>query len=290
MKRVALINDLSGFGRCALGVALPIVSAFGLECCMLPTAILSNHTGFDKYSFVDFTEHMGEFIDQWRAHQLEIDTVYTGFLGSARQIDYALELFELAPGALRLVDPVMGDGGKAYSTYTDELVARMGGLVRHANVITPNFTELCMLCGLDYNSRPFTADTVLKSIEGLCRGGPQYVALTGVTCDKVDFGDKNSLINFLYRADGGRHETVINQRVPVSYCGTGDLFASVLCGSMTRGDDFFDAAALAVRFCERCTKITWQNGGTQLYGIQFEGQIINLSKGEYDSENQRERG
>lgn len=286
MKRVALVNDLSGFGRCALGVALPIVSAFGLECCMLPTAILSNHTGFSKYSFVDFTEHMGQFISMWRAHALKVDMVYTGFLGSAEQIDYATEIFDIAgAGAMRLVDPVMGDAGVPYATYTPRLVKRMAELVRHATVITPNLTELCLLCGLSYSSRPFDSDTIWRAVSGLCKDGPQYVALTGLSCDEVDFAPSGMLANCLYSARDDKRELVLNEKVPLCYCGTGDVFASVLCGAMGRGYDFFDAARLAVRFCARATKATFENGGGKLYGIQFESQLKSLILGEFESEN-----
>ena len=151
MKRVALINDLSGIGRCSLAVALPIISVMGHECASLPTAILSNHTAFDDYTFYDFTDKMHGFIDCWQKLGVGFDTVYTGFLGSVHQIDIAIDFIDdFGKDAIKLVDPVMGDDGKIYDTYTEEMRKHLKRLVHKADIITPNLTELCELCDTPY--------------------------------------------------------------------------------------------------------------------------------------------
>lgn len=145
-KKIALINDITGFGRCSVAVQLPIISQLGVQCCVLPTSILSNHTGFPSYSFQDFTPHMHEHIDEWRKLNLQFRGICTGFLGSAEQISIVRDFIDEFGGndCVTLVDPVMGDEGKAYGTYTPEMCERMAELVAHADIVTPNITEACI--------------------------------------------------------------------------------------------------------------------------------------------------
>ncbi len=274
MKRVALINDLSGIGRCSLSVAMPIVSVMGHECAALPTAVLSNHTAFDNYTFFDFTDNMHGFIDCWKGLGASFDTVYSGFLGSRAQIDIAIEFINtFGEDAIKLVDPVMGDDGKIYDTYTDDMRRDMKLLVKLANIITPNLTELCELCGCDYPTQKIS----LLQIEKMCKTlDVAQIVVTGlcngIVCD-IDVG---KVANFVY--DNGKTYTVQNKKVPVMYCGTGDTFASVLCGALTRGDSLEDAVKLASKFTAECTEYTYKMGGDKLYGIMFEKMLGDLIK------------
>ena len=272
IKRVALINDLSGIGRCSLAVALPIVSVMGHECASLPTAVLSNHTAFPNYTFFDFTDKMHGFIDCWQALGAEFDTVYTGFLGSVHQIDIAIDFINtFGKNAIKLVDPVMGDDGKIYDTYSDEMRRHMKRLVQKADIITPNLTELCELCDTPYPTDKIT----LCDIKKMCgQIGVKQIVVTGLECGIVSDIGENDIANFVY--DDLHTYLVTNKKTPFMYCGTGDVFASVLCGALTRGQSLESACALASRFCAECTEYTYKNGGDKLYGIMFEKMLGSL--------------
>ena len=150
-QKIALINDLSGFGRCSLGVAVPVLSALGHQCCMLPTAILSNHTGYESFTFTDFTPYMENYICEWKKRELSFSGIYTGFLGSERQVDMIRDFLDgFGQNALKVIDPVMGDHGKAYTTFSEDTLQKMSGLAKHADVLTPNVTELMILLGRPY--------------------------------------------------------------------------------------------------------------------------------------------
>ena len=152
MKKIAVINDLSGFGKCSLTVALPILSAMGVECNPIPTAILSNQTGFDDFYSVDFTPHLTPYIDMWKKQNVHFDAILTGYLGSEKQVDIILDfIYHFGKNSLVFVDPVMADDGVLYDTYDDALCEKVKALTKKANIITPNLTELCILCGVDYS-------------------------------------------------------------------------------------------------------------------------------------------
>ena len=274
MKRVALINDLSGIGRCSLTVALPIVSAFGLECAVLPTALLSNHTGFDKFTFCDFTDHMREYMDSWESLGATFDMVYSGFLGSVEQIDITLEFMSrFGENAIKLVDPVMGDDGKIYTTYTKDMCEHMRRLAHAADVITPNLTELCVLCGVDYPQ-----DTTVEKIKNLCcdfaSDHLKKIVVTGLENSIVKDIPDGCISNIVY--ENGKVTVVTNKKVPILYCGTGDVFASVLCGAVANGMSFDSSVRKAGDFVELCTRDTYKNGGHKLYGVMFEDKLDKL--------------
>ncbi len=272
MKKVALINDLSGIGRCSLTVALPIVSAMGHECAVLPTAILSNHTGFDEYTFIDFTDNMRSFTDNWQKLGASFDMVYSGFLGSEHQIDITIDFMSrFGKDAVKLVDPVMGDCGVIYDTCTLAMREHMKRLVKCADIITPNLTELCELCSVEYFKHPVTLDIITD----MCRQfGDCKVIVTGLETSTVSCIEKDVIANLVY--DSGRTYLIKNKKTPVMYCGTGDTFASVLCGALTRGDSLEKAAKTASDFTAECTEHTYKNGGDKLYGIMFEKHLYKL--------------
>ena len=273
MKRVALINDLSGVGRCSLTVALPVVSAFGHECAVLPTAVLSNHTGFDDYTFFDFTRYMRDYIESWKKLGISFDTVYSGFLGSGLQADITLEFMAyFCKNAVKLVDPVLGDNGELYDTCGGDMISHMRALVRASDVITPNLTELCALAGADYPSDGIAIEKVCS----MCgRIDTQSIVVTGLEHDIIPDIGEGKIANLVY--ENGKADITENKKLPASYCGTGDVFASVLCGGITGGAGLLKAVRSAADFVERCVRDTYNNHGDRLYGVQFEDKL-NLLK------------
>ena len=272
MKRAALINDLSGIGRCSLTVALPIVSAMGFECAVLPTAILSNHTGFERFTFFDFTEHMREYMDCWEHLGARFDTVYSGFLGSLEQIDITLEFMErFGCNAIKLVDPVMGDDGKIYTTYTPEMCEHMRRLIHAANVITPNLTELCVLYGCEYPTDGITLKEIEKMCRALAHDSLHGIVVTGLENSVVSGIPDGCISNAVY--SDGVFSLVTNKKVPTLYCGTGDVFASVLCGAYATTHDLDASVKRASDFVELCTRDTYQNGGDKRNGVMFEDKL-----------------
>ena len=171
LPRVAAVHDLCGYGKCSLGIAIPVLSAAGIDVCPVPTSLFSAHTRFPKFYMHDTTPMLGEYLDAWREEGIELDGVYSGFLGSAEQVDAILRLYREYPGALRIVDPVMGDGGAKYPTYTDEMCEAMKGLVDGADVLTPNLTEASILTGIPYQSQDVDEAYVGRMMDALLSMG-----------------------------------------------------------------------------------------------------------------------
>ena len=224
-KRVALINDLTGFGRCSLTVQLPVLSALGVQCCPVPTAVLSNHCGFDHYFIDDYTAKIPAYLSEWRRLGLSFDGIYTGFLSSQAQIDLVQQFIQefAAPGALIMVDPVMGDEGIISEPFDDALCSRMRRLIALADVITPNLTEAAKLCDLPYDPSPDDEKLGLMG-KRLISLGCQTAIITG-----IPHGDLVG--NFIYRQNGTA-SWVWNSLCGQRRCGTGDLFSSVLMGCL----------------------------------------------------------
>lgn len=242
MKRIAVINDLSGFGKCSLSVALPILSAMGLECNPIPTAILSNQTGFDKFHSVDFTDHLTPYIDVWKKQNVQFDAILTGYLASEKQVDIILDFIDhFGKNSLVFVDPVMADDGVLYDTYNDALCEKVKMLTKKANIITPNLTELCILCGADYNEmcKEKNYDKIELLAHSLLSDTTKTVIVTGIK--------RNGKIKTL-AIEKERIHTTNHKLLNGSYSGTGDIFSSVVCGGITRGMSVFDAVTLAADF------------------------------------------
>ena len=242
MKRIAVINDLSGFGRCSLSVALPILSVMGHECCPIPTAILSNQTGYDDFYSVDFTEHLTPYVDVWKKQNAEFDAILTGYLASEKQVDIILDFIDrFGKSSLVFVDPVMADDGVLYDTYDEKLCKKVKMLTKKANVITPNLTELCILCGEDYNEiiKEKTNDKICKMAKSLLSETTKAVVVTGIKND-------NKITNLI-----ALHHSIcaINTpRLKGSYSGTGDIFSSIVCGSMMNGKAVKESVDTAIDF------------------------------------------
>lgn len=242
MKKVAVINDLSGFGKCSLTVSLPILSSMGLECNPIPTAILSNQTGYDSFHSVDFTEHLTPYIDVWKKQNVEFDAILTGYLGSEKQVDIILDFIDhFGKDSLVFVDPVMADDGVLYDTYDEMLCEKVKILTQKANIITPNLTELCILCSADYNEiiREKTNEKICKMAKSLLTETTKTVIVTGIK-------DGDKITNLIAYENG--IEVVKTPLLNGSYSGTGDIFSSVVCGSIVNGKSVKEAVNLATDF------------------------------------------
>ena len=266
--RVAAIHDMSGFGRCSLTVVLPVLGAMGAECCPLPTAFLSAQTAFpksDRAVFLDMTDQLARTGRHWQELGAEFDAIYSGFLGSETQIGLIGEFIQTfrKEHTLVVVDPVMGDWGRPYRTYTPDLCRRMGELTEHADVITPNLTEAAILLNEEYDPDP-DESKVRRWLERLSLEGTRSVVITGVHPQEGRVGAA-----CLERKDGSVSVPVANY-VPGEYSGTGDLFSSVMLGALLRGDDLHAATALAVDFVRKCAAFTNELGGDKREGVMFE--------------------
>ena len=228
LKRIAAINDLSCYGKCSLTVILPVFSAMGSEVCPLPTALLSSHTVIEGFSFLDLSDEMEKIIKHWQKMNLSFDCLYSGFLGSERQIDIVAHFFDsFGSSTLKVVDPVMGDNGKIYSTYTKEMCSKMLHLVKKADVITPNLTEAALLLECDYIENP-DENTVENWLFRLCEMGPKIAVITGIKQGKI-------IKNIAFNKQNKTYSYSTNPIVDINMSGTGDLFASLLTGCIIRG-------------------------------------------------------
>ncbi len=262
--RIAAIHDLSCFGRCSLTIALPVLSAMGCQCCPLPTALLSAHTGFPGNTFLDLTVEMGRIADHWAAMDLQFDAIYSGFLGSADQVDTVARFFDTfkKSDTAVIVDPVMGDHGTAYRTCTPELCRGMRVLAENSDVITPNLTEAALL--LDRPYEEIRQADAYEVVRRLSLGGRRSVVLTGY------FSEPGQTGALCFDRDSGESKAVQTPREPQDFSGTGDLFASVLAGGVARGVPLFQAAQAAADFVRDCIARTLAEGLTEQDGVDFE--------------------
>lgn len=276
--RVAAIHDMSGFGRCSLTIALPILSAMGVQCCPLPTAFLSTHTGgFKGFTFLDMTDEMPRVAAHWKSLGLEFQAIYSGFLGSARQIGIVENFIGDFRGAdtLVVIDPVMGDHGQVYQTYTPAMCAGMARLAKRADVITPNLTEAALLLEVPYAALPAGEDGCREIVERLSLDGRRSVVLTGAAMAPELTGA------MCFDAKTGRTEAVQTRRVSREFLGTGDVFASVLTGALVQGTSLPEAARQAVEFIRACAERTLAEQLPLREGVDFEPLLGLLTGGKH---------
>lgn len=266
--RVAAIHDLSGFGRCSLTIVMPTLAAMGVQCCPVPTAYLSTHTGgFTGNTFLDLTDQLAPVTAHWRELGLAFDAVYTGFMGSREQISLAaafLRTFQ-APDTLAVVDPVMGDHGRPYRTYTPAMCRAMGELADLADVLVPNTTEAALLLGVAWTDVSLTHEADCRRwAQALSRDGRRSVVLTGTSLTPDTIGA------VCFDRDTGRTELVSAPLASGQFHGTGDLFASVLTGALVRGWSLAAAAQLAADFTSQCAQRTGAQNLPRREGVDFE--------------------
>ncbi len=263
--KVAAIHDLSGFGRCSLTVILPILSTMGVQVVPVPTAVLSSHTGgLGEVCVRDLTDYIPPCLEHYKRLGLDFDCIYSGFLNSQEQVDHCLEFFGAYPNAFKVVDPVMGDHGKAYKSCDEKLRTRMKELVGVADLITPNITEAYFLLGESYDDRPVTSLMAKSMLSRLSEMGPKFVVITGVQMAS------GYVANLGYDRENNRFWQIKCSYVPVSYPGTGDLSASVIVGGMLTGDSLPIAVARATDFAELAIKTTFSYNSDSRYGVMLE--------------------
>ena len=266
IPRVAAVHDLCGYGKCSLGIAIPVLSAAGIDVCPVPTSLFSAHTKFPKFYMHDTTAMLGDYLDAWQEEGVELDGIYSGFLGSAEQVGAIRRLYREYPGALRIVDPVMGDGGEKYPTYTDEMCEAMKGLVDGADVLTPNLTEAAILTGVAYAGQNVDDAHVGRTVDALLEMGAKSVVLKGI----VRPGEK-VIRNYVAMAgEDGAPEEVASELLPFMLHGTGDLFASGLTAAIFCGRNLRAAVEFAGTLVRDAMAITRDQPNYELRGVSFE--------------------
>lgn len=261
MKRIATIQDFSCVGKCSLTVALPIISAAGIECCGIPTAVLSNHTGFPSFYSRDLTEDIPNICRELRNHRITFDAVSTGYIAGISQMGLVEEFIRgfRSENTLVFVDPVMGDDGRLYSQITDRYAEEMRKLCAHADIIAPNMTEACMLLGKEYKADPSCAE-LRGMLKGLSELGAKTVVITGI----VRGGEIGCAA-----VDGSVFFEAYGEKQDVFCSGTGDIFSSVLLSAILRGKDFGRALDISVKFIAEAARFTAADPDRE-YGVNFE--------------------
>lgn len=273
-KRVLAIHDVSCFGRCSLTVALPIISATGVECTVIPTAVLSTHTGgFTGYTFRDMTDDIEPIVDHWESLGLGFDAIYTGYLGSVRQIDIVKDVVRrFGKDAVFIADPAMADNGKMYPLFDMEFAERMGSLCAMADIVVPNITEACFMLGREYKEGPYTPEYILDLMKALAEKGSKKVVLTGVYFEEGKLGAST------YDSETSKTSYTFRDVIPGYYHGTGDVYASALVAAVMNGRSLEDAASIAVDFTVGSILRTRASGADIRFGVDFEEGLFDLTK------------
>lgn len=270
-KKVAVVNDFSGFGRCSIAVSLPILSVMKIQCCPVPTSIFSNHTGFDSYFFDDYTEKMESYIEEWKKLDLRFEGICTGFLGSERQIELVRRFLEdfTTENTCVLIDPVMGDYGKPYPTYTTQMCLEMKKLVQFADILTPNLTEACILTDTPYREK-WKLSQIEKMAEQLSDCGPEKIVITGIP--------QGSFVANLCYEKGQEIKMIRTHRVGTSRSGTGDIFAAILMADAVNGVPFKGSVKKASGFIKKCIISSIEKEIPLTDGVCFEEHLAKLGK------------
>lgn len=265
IPRIAAVHDLCGYGKCSLGVAIPVLSAAGCDVCPVPTGLFSAHTKFPVFHMHDTTEMLSPYLDAWEAEGVEVDAVYSGFLGAPEQVGAIQRLYESHPHALRIVDPVMGDGGVRYTTYTPELCDAMAALVDGADVLTPNLTEASILTGIAYRGQDVDEAFVRENIDALLAMGAKAVVLKGIVHES-----ESVIRNYVGTKDGQGIEEVAGELLPYMLHGTGDLFASAMLAAIMCEQPLGASVEFASSFVRDAMAITLKQPDFELRGVSFE--------------------
>lgn len=272
IPRVAAVHDLCGYGNCSLGVAIPVLSAAGCDVCPIPTSLFSAHTGFPVFHMHDTTSMLDDYLDAWDQEGVELDAIYSGFLGSAEQVGVIERLYREHPTALRMVDPVMGDNGRKYPTYSDEMCEATGRLVEGADVLTPNLTEASILTRIPYEGQDVSDAYVTRMMDALLDRGAKVVVIKGVA------RNDGLIRNFVASQDVDLDETS-GERLPFLLHGTGDLFASGLLAAIMYGRSLRDAVGFAGALVHDAMVVSREQPHYQQRGVSFEsvlGEVTDL--------------
>ncbi len=270
-KKVLTIQDISCVGQCSLTVALPVISACGVETCVLPSAVLSTHTaGFSGYTFRDLTEDIPPIKDHWIKERIKFDAIYTGYLGSTKQIEYVADIFDSVgkEGALNIVDPAMADNGKLYPGFDAAFVSAMKSLCAKADYLIPNITEAAFLCDMEYRSE-YDKDYIDELLVRLTTLGSKNIILTGVSYEE----GKTGVVVY----ENGQYSYYEHEFLPNSCHGTGDIYASAFVGALVRGKSAYDAAKIAADYVLLCIGATAEEEN-HWYGAKFEPVLYELIK------------
>lgn len=263
-KKIAVINDMTGFGRCALTVSLPVISHMRIQCCPIPTSILSNHTGYDSYFFDDYTQKMSLYIEQWKKLGLQFDGIMSGFLGSKEQIAIVkdfIRTFKKSHSQI-VVDPIMGDHGKLYATYTEEMSQEMRSLIGYADIITPNLTESCKLTDTPYRENGWNGRQLQEMAAKLSEMGPDKIVITGIV-------QGGFIANYVYQK-GKEARILRTHKAGTERSGTGDLFAAIIASDAINGVDFDISVKKASTFVKKCILKSVELQIPQKDGVCFE--------------------
>ncbi len=274
-KRVAAIHDISCFGKCSLTVALPIISAAGVECSVIPTAVLSTHTGgFTGFTYRDLTTDVQPIADHWKTLDIEFDSIYTGYLGSFEQLELVSTFFDDFKNdhSLILVDPVMADNGVLYQSFPKTFPNGMKKLCSKADVIVPNITEAVLMLNEEYKEGPYTKEYIENLLKKLAKIGPKQVVLTGVYFDDTALGAAT------YDSETGVISYALAPRVEGYYHGTGDIFGSALLSGLLNDIPLAKAAQIAVDFTVKSIAWTKEAGTDLRFGVNFETNIPSFTQ------------
>lgn len=277
-KRIVTIQDISCFGKCSLTVALPIISAMGIECAVIPTAVLSTHTGgFSNFTFCDLTDEIPKIQKHWKDLDLKFDFIYTGYLGSTKQLEYVSDFFEnfRNENTKILVDPVMADNGMLYKNFDKTFVKGMRDLCAKADIIVPNLTEAAFMLEEEFMPpATYNEEYIQNTLKKLCSLGCKTAVLTGVCYENSKQGA------VAYNSETGEFSSYFRENIPASYHGTGDVFSSTLSGSLCLGKDMQKSLKIAADYTVECIKRTLGDN-EHFYGVKFEDEIpylVNLLK------------
>lgn len=271
-SKIALINDLTGFGKCSIPVQLPVISILGVQCCPLPTSIFSNHTAYDSFFFTDYTKSMTAYADEWAKLNLEFEGICTGFLGSAKQISIVSDFINRfkKDDTVVIIDPVMGDNGITYSTYTPEMCRLMKKLVCLADIITPNLTEACILTDTPYTDDKWKVADIEKMARKLSASGPSKVVITGINQGRY-------VANFCYEADKPS-KVLRTHKIGTSRFGTGDIFSAIIAADAVNGVPFEVSVKKASAFIKKCIQKSVEMDIPITDGVAFEEVLHTLRK------------
>ena len=272
MKRIVTMQDISCVGKCSLTVALPIISSMGIECAVIPTAVLSTHTMFKEFTFHDLTNEIQPIMNHWKKEKFDFDALYTGYLGSFEQLDLAKELFKtFGQDALKLVDPCMADNGKLYPGFTTEFARAMKDVCACADIICPNLTEASFILDIPYTT-DYDEEYVKDVLRQLTDLGCKKAVLTGISLEEGMLGA------YSYDSENDEYYYYQNVEEPKHFHGTGDIWASTLCASLTKGKTFEDAIKIACDYVKECIRVTLLEDNYNEYGVNFEEAIPYLLK------------